>query len=63
MIEIKPLNIDGETVIGVKIGNPDSPEEAVAFVFIAKKGLVAGKSFDAEFFNKSVFAPLGSGAA
>lgn len=52
MIEIKPVNIDGKTVIGVKIGNPDSPERAAAFVFIAKKGLVVCKSFDIEVLNK-----------
>ncbi|MCR4429330.1 MAG: DUF1805 domain-containing protein [Caldiserica bacterium] len=52
MIEIKPVNIDGKKVIGVKIGNPDSPVRAAAFVFIAKKGLVLCKSFQKEVLNK-----------
>jgi len=37
VIEIKPVKINGNTVIGVKIGNPEFPEKPAIIVLIAKK--------------------------
>lgn len=45
-MEIKPVNVDGKTVIGVRIGNPEFPEKPVIIVLIAKKGLIVCRNFD-----------------
>ena len=52
MMEIKPVNVDGKTVIGVKIGNPEFPEKPAIIVLIAKKGLVVCRNFDIEALNE-----------
>jgi len=52
MIEIRPLEINGGTVIGVKIGNPDFPERPAIIVIIAKKGLVVCGNFDIDELDK-----------
>jgi len=51
-MEIKPVNVDGKTVIGVKIGNPEFPEKPAIIVLIAKKGLVVCRNFDIEALNE-----------
>jgi uncharacterized protein YunC (DUF1805 family) len=52
MIEIKPLEIDGTTVVGVKIGNPDSPEKPAIIVLIARRGLLVCRNFDTDALDK-----------
>ena len=52
MIEIKPVDMNGNTVIGVKIGNPDSPERPAIIVLIAKKGLIVCRNFDIDALNE-----------
>jgi uncharacterized protein YunC (DUF1805 family) len=52
MIEIKPVEINGTTVVGVKIGNPDSPEKPAIIVLIAKRGLVVCRNFDIDALNE-----------
>jgi uncharacterized protein YunC (DUF1805 family) len=52
VMEIKPVNVDGKTVIGVKIGNPEFPEKPAIIVLIAKKGLVVCRNFDIEALNE-----------
>ena len=52
LIEIKPVEIDGTTVFGVKIGNPDSPQKPAIIVLIAKKGLVVCRNFDIDALNE-----------
>jgi uncharacterized protein YunC (DUF1805 family) len=52
MIEIRSVEIDGTTVVGVKIGNPDSPENPAIIVLIAKRGLVVCRNFDIEALNE-----------
>jgi uncharacterized protein YunC (DUF1805 family) len=51
-MEIKPVNVNGKTVIGVKIGNPEFPEKPAIIVLIAKKGLVVCRNFDIEALNE-----------
>jgi len=51
-MEIKPVNVDGKTVIGVKIGNPEFPEKPAIIVLIAKKGLIVCRNFDIEALNE-----------
>ena len=52
MIEVKPVDIDGNTVVGVKIRNPDFPEKSVIIVLIAKKGLIVCRNFDINALDK-----------
>jgi len=52
VMEIKPVNVDGKTVIGVKIGNPEFPEKPAIIVLIAKKGLIVCRNFDIEALNE-----------
>jgi len=52
MIEIKPVEINGNTVVGVEIGNPDSPEKPAIIVLIAKKGLIVCRNFDIDALNE-----------
>jgi uncharacterized protein YunC (DUF1805 family) len=52
MIEIRPVEIDKTTVVGVKIGNPDFPEKPVVIVLIAKRGLVVCRNFDIDALNE-----------
>ncbi len=52
MIEIKPVEVNGNTVVGVKIGNPDFPEKPAIIVLIAKKGLIVCRNFDIDALNE-----------
>ncbi|MGQ9461372.1 MAG: YunC family protein [Candidatus Bathyarchaeaceae archaeon] len=52
MIKIKPVEINGNTVVGVEIGNPDFPEKPAIIVLIAKKGLIVCRNFDIEALNE-----------
>jgi uncharacterized protein YunC (DUF1805 family) len=52
MIEIKPVEINGITVVGVKIGNPDFPERPAIIVLIAKKGLIVCRNFDIDALDE-----------
>lgn len=52
MIEIKPVDMNGKTVVGVEIGNPDFPEKPAIIVLIAKKGLIVCKNFDIDALDK-----------
>jgi uncharacterized protein YunC (DUF1805 family) len=52
VIEIKPVEINGNTVIGVKIGNPDFPEKPAIIVLVARKGLIVCRNFDIEALNE-----------
>jgi len=52
LIEVKPVDIDGNTVVGVKIRNPDFPEKSVIIVLIAKKGLIVCRNFDINALDK-----------
>ena len=52
MIEIKPVDVNGKTVVGVEIGNPDFPEKPAIIVLIAKKGLIVCKNFDIDALNE-----------
>jgi len=52
MIEIRPVEINGTTIVGVKIGNPDFPENPAIIVLIAKKGLVVCRNFDIDALNE-----------
>ena len=52
MIEIKPVEINGNTVVGMKIGNPEFPEKPAIIVLIAKKGLIACRNFDIDALNE-----------
>ncbi len=40
MIEIKPVSVNGNTVVGVSIGDPDFPGKLAVIALIAKKGLI-----------------------
>lgn len=46
------VEINRETVIGIKIGNPDLPEKPVIIVLIAKKGLIVCRNFDIDALNQ-----------
>ncbi len=52
MIEIKPVGINRNTVVGVKIGDPDSPEKPAIIVLIAKKGLIVCRNFHIDALNE-----------
>lgn len=52
MIEIKPVKINENTVIGIKIGNPEFSEKPAIIVLIAKKGLIVCRNFDIEALNQ-----------
>ena len=52
MIEIKPVDVNGKTVVGVEIGNPDFPEKPAIIVLIAKKGLIACRNFDIDALDE-----------
>jgi len=52
VIEIKPVKVDENTVIGVKIGNPEFPEKPAIIVLIAEKGLVVCRNFDIDALNQ-----------
>jgi len=52
VIEIKPVEINGKTVIGLKIGNPDFPEKPAIIMLIAKKGLIVCRNFDIDALNE-----------
>jgi uncharacterized protein YunC (DUF1805 family) len=52
VMEIKPVNVGGKTVIGVRIGNPEFPEKPAIIVLIAKKGLIVCRNFDIEALNE-----------
>ena len=52
MIEVKPVEIYENTVIGVKIGNPEFPEKPAIIVLIAKKGLIVCRNFDIDPLNE-----------
>lgn len=52
VIEVKPVEINGNTVIGVKIGNQDFPEKPAIIVLIAKKGLIVCRNFDIAALNE-----------
>ena len=52
MIEIKPVKINENTVIGVKIGNPEFPENPAFIVLIAKKGFIVCRNFDIDALNE-----------
>jgi uncharacterized protein YunC (DUF1805 family) len=52
VIEIKPVDVNGKTVVGVEIGNPDFPEKPAIIVLIAKKGLIVCKNFDIDALNE-----------
>jgi len=52
VIEIKPVKINGNTVIGVKIGNPEFPEKPAIIVLIAKKGFIVCRNFDIDALNE-----------
>ena len=46
LIEVKPIDINGNSVLGVKIANPEPPQKPVAILLIAKKGLIVCGNFD-----------------
>jgi uncharacterized protein YunC (DUF1805 family) len=52
VIEIKPVEINENIVIGVKIGNPEFPEKPAIIVLIAKKGLIVCRNFDIDALNE-----------
>jgi len=52
VIEIKPVDVNGKTVVGVEIGNPDFPEKPAIIVLIAKKGLIACRNFDIDALDE-----------
>ena len=55
-MEIKPVNVNGKTVIGVKIGNPEFPEKPAIIVLIAKKGLVVCRNFIEALNERNIVA-------
>ena len=52
MIEIKPLDTQSGTVLGIQIGNPEAPDKPAIIVLIAKKGLVVCGNFDINELDK-----------
>jgi uncharacterized protein YunC (DUF1805 family) len=52
MIEIKPLDVQSGTVLGVQIGNPEAPSKPAIIMLIAKKGLVVCGNFDINELDK-----------
>jgi uncharacterized protein YunC (DUF1805 family) len=52
MIEIRPVEMDGTTVVGGKIGKPDSPENPAIIVLTAKRGMVVCRNFDIDALNE-----------
>ena len=52
LIEVKPIDINGNSVSGVKIANPEFPQKPVAILLIAKKGLIACGNFDINAMEK-----------
>jgi len=52
VIEIKPVDVNGKTVVGVEIGNPEFPEKPAIIVLIAKKGLIVYKNSDIDALDK-----------
>lgn len=52
MIEIKPIHINGNTVVGVRIKDPDSPEKPAIIVLIARRGLIVCGNFDIGALDK-----------
>jgi uncharacterized protein YunC (DUF1805 family) len=45
-IVIKEINVNGKAILGVEIGNPESPEKPAIIVLIGKKGLIVCRNFD-----------------
>ena len=52
MIEVKPVEINENTVIEVNIGNTEFPEKPVIIVLIAKEGLIVCRNFDIDALNE-----------
>jgi len=52
MIEIKPLDVQSSTVLGVQIGNPEAPGKPAIIVLVAKRGLVVCGNFDINELEK-----------
>ena len=52
LIEVKPIDINGNSVLGVKIANPEFPQKPVAILLIAKKGLIVCGNFDINAMEK-----------
>jgi uncharacterized protein YunC (DUF1805 family) len=52
VIEVKPVEINENTVIEVNIGNPEFPEKPVIIVLIAKEGLIVCRNFDIDVLNE-----------
>ena len=46
MTEIKPVAVNGKTVVGVESGNPDFPEKPAIIVLMAKNSLIVRRNFD-----------------
>jgi hypothetical protein len=44
--EIKPVAVNGKTVVGVESGNPDFPEKPAIIVLMAKNSLIVRRNFD-----------------
>lgn len=44
--------MNGNTVVGLRLGNPDFPEKPAIIVLIAKKGLIVCRNFDIEALNE-----------
>lgn len=52
MIQNEPVDVNGETVIGVEIENPDFPEKPAISVLIAKEWLIACRNFDIDALDE-----------
>jgi len=52
VIEIKPLDVQSGTALGIQIGNPEAPEKPAIIMLIAKKGLIVCGNFDINELDK-----------
>lgn len=52
MIEIKPIKINNQTVLGVQVNNPELPDKPAVILIIANKGLLVCGNFDIKELEK-----------
>ncbi|MGQ9627124.1 MAG: YunC family protein [Anaerolineae bacterium] len=45
-MQIKSVEVSAGTALGVRIGNPQSPEKAMVIVLIGEKGIIVCRNFD-----------------
>lgn len=45
-IELKSIELENGTALGLSVGNPQKPEKAMIIILVGKKGLIVCRNFD-----------------